>query len=176
MKCPRDGAVMTFTDDGTHMRNRCPGCSGLLLDEAEVAAALGQGRKRSGAIGPERIAALPQGRLPCPRDGKPMRVLDHQGVEIDLCADCGSLWLDAGELEKIGARGGKAVRTRNVAGAAAAALAGGAVIAAASSPAQASAMGGIASAVGGVVAEGAIDVALEFVGEALGALVGGILS
>ena len=53
---PRSAQVMTFIDDGTHMRNRCPDCTGLLLDEAEVATALGQGRKPDAA----RVAALPR--------------------------------------------------------------------------------------------------------------------
>jgi Zn-finger nucleic acid-binding protein len=161
MKCPRDGAVMTFIDDGTHMRNRCPGCSGLLLDEAEVAAALG-GRKPDAA----RVAALPASKVACPRDGKAMRSLEHKGVELDLCEACGSLWLDAGELEKVTARESKAGRNAAVA---AAALAGGAAVAAAASPAQASAAGSALSGVGDAVVGGGIEIVFELVGEVLGA-------
>jgi Zn-finger nucleic acid-binding protein len=162
MKCPRDGAVLTFIDDGTHMRNRCPGCSGWLLDEAEVATALGGGRKPDAA----RLASLPVSKVACPRDGKPMRALEHKGVEVDLCAACGSLWLDAGELEKMGARKSNAGRNA----AAAAALAGGVAVAAAAAPAQASTLGNVASGVGEVLADGAIEVVFELVGEVLGAL------
>ena len=156
MKCPRDSKVMTFIDDGTHMRNRCPDCSGLLLDEAEVAAALGH--KPDAA----RIAALPPSKVACPRDGKTMRALEHKGVEVDLCAACGSLWLDAGELEKVSARKSRAGRNAAMAGAA---LAGGVAVAAAASPAQAS----VGSGIGEAVAEGAIEIAFELVGEVLSA-------
>jgi Zn-finger nucleic acid-binding protein len=152
---------MTFIDDGAHMRNRCPDCSGLFLDEEEVAAALG--RKPD----PARVAALPVGKVACPRDGKPMRALEHKGVELDLCAACGALWFDAGELEKVTARKSNAGRNAAVA---AAALAGGAAVAAVAAPAQASAVGSAGSGIGDAVAGGAIEVVFELVGEVLGAL------
>ncbi len=165
MKCPRDGTVMTFIDDGAHMRNRCPGCSGLLLDKEEVAAALG--RKPD----PARVAALPQSKVACPRDGKPMRALEHNGVELDMCAACGALWFDAGELEKVTERKSRAGRNVAVAAAVVGGVAvAGVAVAAAASPAQASVADGAVSGIGDVVAGGAIEVVFELVGEVLGAL------
>jgi Zn-finger nucleic acid-binding protein len=39
------------------------------------------------------------GDLNCSSCKEPMIVLDLDGVEIDYCAGCGSIWLDSGELE-----------------------------------------------------------------------------
>jgi Zn-finger nucleic acid-binding protein len=168
MKCPRDNAAMIFTDDGRHTSNRCGRCSGLLLDAEAVAGAMGEGR---GSLSPERIRALPEGGLACPRDGAAMRALVHKEVELDLCPDCGALWLDAGELDKIGAR--KASR-KALAGAALAAAGGAAAVAAAAPGAGSSIVRDLASGVGEFVGEiavdGVVEVALEFAGQAVGTL------
>jgi len=37
----------------------------------------------------------------CPACGQPLIALELEGVEIDYCAACGGVWLDAGELEQI---------------------------------------------------------------------------
>lgn len=35
----------------------------------------------------------------CPECGKPMIVLELEGIELDHCLECGGTWLDAEELE-----------------------------------------------------------------------------
>ena len=42
--------------------------------------------------------------MKCPVCEIEMRITDHDGVEIDYCAQCRGVWLDRGELEKIVAR------------------------------------------------------------------------
>lgn len=37
----------------------------------------------------------------CPRCESVMLVYELQGVEIDYCEECGGIWLDAGELERL---------------------------------------------------------------------------
>ncbi len=37
----------------------------------------------------------------CPRCGRGLQEEDHRGVSIDTCRDCGGLWLDKGELERL---------------------------------------------------------------------------
>lgn len=37
----------------------------------------------------------------CPKCGDDLEVTHLAGVEVDLCPDCGGLFLDAGELDKI---------------------------------------------------------------------------
>jgi Zn-finger nucleic acid-binding protein len=165
MKCPRDRSVLVFTDEGPHSRNKCPACKGILVGKDEVALALG-GKAPDAA----RIAALPESGVACPRDGSTLRRVENHGVEVDLCAECLSVWLDAGELEKIVAPGKKAQRAKVGVAAAAAGAAGVAALAAAQ-PAQAqSFVSSLTDGAGGVLAEGAIDLALELVGEVLSGL------
>jgi len=43
-------------------------------------------------------------QLACPIDGTPMQVINYAGdtsVIVDRCPDCGSIWLDHGELEHL---------------------------------------------------------------------------
>ena len=40
----------------------------------------------------------------CPNDGATLLMTDRQGVEIDYCPTCRGVWLDRGELDKIGER------------------------------------------------------------------------
>ncbi len=42
----------------------------------------------------------------CPDCREPLAILELEGVEIDRCLSCGGTWLDAGELEMIGAAAG----------------------------------------------------------------------
>ena len=37
----------------------------------------------------------------CPACGQPLIALELEGVEIDYCAACGGVWLDAGELRTL---------------------------------------------------------------------------
>lgn len=171
MKCPRDGKVLVFTDDGRHQRNKCPECRGVLLGADEVDGALGRGAgKAPAAMGAERIGALPESTVSCPRDGAVMHKLEHHGIELDLCPECRALWLDPGELDKLGALGKRAKRAAT----GAVAAAGGVAVAAASQQNQASLAGEIARTGGEIVAEGAIEIALELVGDAIGSVLSGL--
>ena len=175
MKCPRDRSILVFSDAGLHPRNKCRQCEGFLVGKEEVLAVL-KGKAPEAA----KLAALPESGLACPQDGATMRRVAHLGVEADVCLQCYSVWLDAGELDQIlreGKKAGRAKAGRAKAGAAAAAVAGAAAVAAAAQPAQAqSLLSSIGQGTVEVVAEGAIDVAIDLVGEAIGAVISGIFS
>jgi hypothetical protein len=66
---------------------------------------------------PSRVVASAVGHVPnprrqivanppltCPDDGHPLIVRRAHGVELDFCGNCGGVWLDHGELERILAR------------------------------------------------------------------------
>ena len=169
MKCPRDRSVLVFTDEGLHSRNKCRQCNGILVSKEEVLAVLA-GKAPEAA----KLAALPESGAACPRDNSTLRRIEHQGVEVDVCLECYSVWLDAGELDKILAQGKKAKRVK-----AAAVVAGAAAVAAAAQPAQAQSLAsslaqGAGELVVEVVADGAIEIAIEFVGEAIGSVLGSL--
>lgn len=167
MKCPRDQSILVFTDEGLHPRNKCRACNGLLVSKEEVLAVL-DGKSPDAA----KLGALPASGLSCPRDGSPLRRIEHEEAEVDVCLDCYSVWLDAGELDKILARGRKAKRKK-----VGAAVAGAAAVAAAAQPAQAqSLVSSIGQGAAEFVAEGAIEIAVDLVGDAIGAVLGGLFS
>jgi hypothetical protein len=39
--------------------------------------------------------------LHCPKDGMDLITVALQGVQVDRCATCGGMWLDAGEMEEL---------------------------------------------------------------------------
>jgi hypothetical protein len=97
-----------------------------------------------------------------------MRQLVHLEVELDLCPECGAVWVDHGELDKIvGRKPGRGKAARAAAGALAA---GAAVAATAAAPDKQSLASGVGELARDVAVEGAIDVVFEFAVEAIGAL------
>lgn len=41
--------------------------------------------------------------LLCPKDQSPMRSVERNGVTIERCSDCGGMFLDRGEFERLAA-------------------------------------------------------------------------
>ena len=37
----------------------------------------------------------------CPKDQAPMRVMERNGVTVERCTECGGIFLDRGELERL---------------------------------------------------------------------------
>ena len=42
--------------------------------------------------------------MKCPKCGELLKERSFQKIEIDQCTGCGGIWLDAGELEQVGAK------------------------------------------------------------------------
>jgi len=93
---PRPGARALSVDT-------CATCSGLWLDGAELAPAL-----PVLAALPQRMAEITQtatvGSFACPRCRGLMLAFDLLGTPIDLCRDCGGVWLDGGEFAALAAQ------------------------------------------------------------------------
>ena len=39
--------------------------------------------------------------MKCPKDGYDLETQSHQGVQVDVCAHCDGIWLDAGEVDQL---------------------------------------------------------------------------
>ncbi len=55
----------------------------------------------------EALRKTGEGEAPrglCPRCGVKLEEQELHGVSIDVCKDCGGIWLDKGELEQLQAR------------------------------------------------------------------------
>ena len=50
--------------------------------------------------------------MKCPKCGADLREEAHGQVKVDLCPDCGGMWLDAGELEmlRVAQKGGNPLK------------------------------------------------------------------
>lgn len=106
--CPIDSAELDLIEvDGLEL-DTCPTCGGLWFDRDEL-------RRAEHLADPEvdwmdlelwkhlerfQIEARAHG---CPRCAKPMVRLRYgdEKVELDHCASCGGVWLEAGALERI---------------------------------------------------------------------------
>lgn len=94
--CPKDGKNMSPHRTARGHSIRCEGCSGLWLSNASVVRHIGA-VPRAAYI---RNTGANTG-LHCPDDRASLVALIHHGVEIDICTQCGGVWLDRGELESI---------------------------------------------------------------------------
>lgn len=48
-----------------------------------------------------RKRALDAAKERCPKCGARLVVMTFRNVEVDKCSECGGIWLDTGELEKV---------------------------------------------------------------------------
>ncbi len=92
-QCPRDQLALTdLTLEGQRVRH-CMRCTGLWLPGVAVESAFGK------RVKPDPVeTAVP---IPCPDDGASLVAIRQRGVEIDICPECGGVWLDPGEWKKI---------------------------------------------------------------------------
>jgi Zn-finger nucleic acid-binding protein len=173
--CPRDNTVLKQHEERGRMSLRCGQCAGLFVDRSSLLGRLPSGESGAG------LKALPESAVACARCRVTMRMRVHRGTEVDVCPQCHSVWLDAGEWERIAkpgsTRGSHFGRTAVIAGAAAVAGGAAASASARSSAAQAASTPGaeslasqVASGVGDIAVDGVVEVVFEFVGEALSSI------
>jgi len=94
--CPVDGQTLRLVPlPNGWSELACGRCTGVWLPGELVRATLG-------VPSDERLRERGSpGRLRCPSDGTQLFALHRHGVEIDVCAHCTGVWLDAGERERI---------------------------------------------------------------------------
>ena len=97
--CPRDNSALTRHEERGFQCLRCGECAGLFVDRSAL-----MGMLPSPAQG-GRLVALPESGVACVNCRVTMRLRVHRGTEVDICPQCQSVWLDAGEWERI-AKGG----------------------------------------------------------------------
>jgi Transcription factor zinc-finger len=102
MKCPRCPG-QELLEGGILSASNCPRCGGGLLpdDGAQRLLVDDLGHDRAQL---QELAALVGGtRLLCPSCNGRMSPIQLRGAPLDLCFQCGALWVDAGELERVSA-------------------------------------------------------------------------
>ena len=59
-------------------------------------------KQRRAALDAERAAAERHTHyMKCPKDGGDLVEREFHHVKVDICSDCGGIWLDRGELEQV---------------------------------------------------------------------------
>ncbi len=95
--CPRCGGALAPEPLRGITAERCAGCGGVWLDSGLLSICLGVSRKLRLSDGrdTERLCVR------CPR--QPLVEVPYPGtpVQIDVCPDCRSTWLDAGKLDSL---------------------------------------------------------------------------
>ena len=77
----------------------CPKCKGIWLDENELGKLL-KDRKLANYL-TKYIGTKSRSPMVCPRCGMTMDIEKADDIEVDVCLNCGGVWLDKGELEKL---------------------------------------------------------------------------
>lgn len=77
----------------------CPTCKGIWLDKGELGKLL-QDRKLSNYL-TKHIGTKSRSPMVCPRCGMTMDIEKADDIEVDVCLNCGGVWLDQGELEML---------------------------------------------------------------------------
>lgn len=85
--------------------DRCKSCHGIWCDRNELELLLNQSKWRLGKLtGSKRRDEYNLAKGDCPRDAASLiRVssVDSPEVVLDSCPECGGLWLDGGELDRL---------------------------------------------------------------------------
>jgi len=79
----------------------CPTCQGIFLDKKEIRTLTGSSSLNK--LLTKYLGLDSDSQLVCPNCGGLMDGEDAGDVRGDVCLDCKGVWLDAGELERLGA-------------------------------------------------------------------------
>lgn len=108
MICPKCHIKLKEFSFGALKLDKCDSCNGVWFDKNELKKVI-DGRDMDLEwvhldlwTKKEKFGAR-KGKNQCPFCSKALVALqyDHSGVEVDICAACGGIWLDKGEMEKI---------------------------------------------------------------------------
>jgi Zn-finger nucleic acid-binding protein len=101
MRCPAcNEPAIALELDGVEI-DRCPACSGIWLDEEEIAwlAPYSETASRPLAEALRKGAIGPDSKRRCPRCDRSMRQGVMSSVELDRCPVGHGIWFDSGEVE-----------------------------------------------------------------------------
>lgn len=105
--CPRDRSVLVeHRIEGLNV-DVCPTCLGSFFDGIELRRIAGQ---KDLALKLGDVHGHADAPLLCCACGERMHLDKVQGVELDHCANCLGVWLDAGEIERLAHHTGPAAQ------------------------------------------------------------------
>ncbi|TLZ68846.1 MAG: transcription factor [Methanobacteriota archaeon] len=104
-ECPKDWSPLRKESRQSHLQtvevDVCPTCQGIFLDKKEIRTLTGSSSLNK--LLTKYLGLDSDSQLVCPNCGGLMDGEDAGDVRVDVCLDCKGVWLDAGELERLGA-------------------------------------------------------------------------
>jgi Zn-finger nucleic acid-binding protein len=104
-ECPKDWSPLRKEVRHSHHRSVevdvCPTCQGIFLDKKEIRTLTGSSSLNQ--LLTKYLGLDSDSQLVCPNCGGLMDGEDAGDIRVDVCLDCKGVWLDAGELERLGA-------------------------------------------------------------------------
>jgi len=104
-ECPKDWTSLRKESRRSHLHtvevDVCPTCQGIFLDKKEIRTLTGSSSLNK--LLTKYLGLDSDSQLVCPNCGGLMDGEDAGDVRVDVCLDCKGVWLDAGELERLGA-------------------------------------------------------------------------
>lgn len=102
-RCPNCACELVEVSYATEQVDRCGACRGVFFDAGELEAVMSMMRLYASArLDEAEIPTVPEGELErevtCPHDGAVMTPRQIGPLTINVCGDCGGIWLDGGEL------------------------------------------------------------------------------
>ena len=105
MKCPKCSSLVIDHILEGKLYHKCGSCDGIWFDKGELAQIMQEKDWfRIDSKHKDAKANIEGSRFKCPRDGAPMNTVEYgheTGVKLQVCSDCGGIWLDAGEIRAI---------------------------------------------------------------------------
>src|SRR5687768_14028863 len=101
MDCPRCETTELHESSAEPHARSCATCEGSFLPPASVEHLLVDGQGIDMAMLRELAGQYGGPRLKCPSCALMTSPVKLRGAMVDLCLNCGGLWLDAGELKKV---------------------------------------------------------------------------
>ena len=105
MNCPACRSPLeSFTFHSTEL-DQCEVCSGVWLDHTEIDEIFGHVELPSRLIAddlhqkPEMV--VPEGHRTCPRCKTFLKLVEIDGIKLDVCSGCKGFFTDLGELNKL---------------------------------------------------------------------------
>mgnify|MGYP001069281926 FL=1 len=97
--CPRCDEDMHVEERGGDRLDICQTCGGIWFDPTELDDLLGDNSAVELLINLK--SAIKGEKLKCPACREYMKSKDIFGIVVELCKECGGIWLDRDETEKI---------------------------------------------------------------------------
>ncbi|MGJ8641532.1 MAG: zf-TFIIB domain-containing protein [Opitutaceae bacterium] len=100
MKCPRDHSRLEEISTEEITVSVCPSCHGLLLHQGEFDKIKQRTKIQYPKTKRTEIEIL-EATATSPVNGETMKVINHDGIKIDVCLSSNYIWFDHGELEAL---------------------------------------------------------------------------